>query len=130
MDNTRNRTSLILIPAIFVVAGILYFVFDPSVSSSLFPKCPFYLLTGLQCPGCGIQRAIHCLLHGDVVQAFHYNAFAIIVLPFLFLMLMGEWFNFRHWFDSFNRVAQHRYTFMVLVGLCLVWWIVRNLLGV
>ena len=34
------------------VALLVLGLFDPSVSA-FFPKCPFLLLTGLQCPGCG-----------------------------------------------------------------------------
>ncbi|MGL5683791.1 MAG: DUF2752 domain-containing protein [Marinifilaceae bacterium] len=48
-----------------------------------FPPCPFYKLTGLQCPGCGSQRAIHSLLNGNITQAFGYNPLMVLSIPYL-----------------------------------------------
>ena len=35
--------------------------------------CPMVILTGLPCPGCGMTRALLCLLSGRFVQAFRYH---------------------------------------------------------
>jgi Protein of unknown function (DUF2752) len=56
--------------------------FNPS-TAGFFPVCPFYSLTGLLCPGCGLTRGFHALFHGDVLGALHFNALA----PVLFLLL-------------------------------------------
>ena len=32
--------------------------------------CPFKYFTGLDCPGCGFQRSVIALLHGNVKQSF------------------------------------------------------------
>jgi len=49
-----------------------------------FPPCMFYQLTGLHCPGCGITRAVHALLHLDLARALHMNGlFILIGLPIL-----------------------------------------------
>ena len=51
-----------------------------------FPRCPFLLLTGLYCPGCGSQRAVHALLHGQVARAAGLNLLAAVLsLPILAL---------------------------------------------
>jgi hypothetical protein len=42
--------------------------------------CPFRALTGWWCPGCGLTRAAHHLLRGNLVQAMRYN---LLVLPIL-----------------------------------------------
>jgi hypothetical protein len=47
------------------------------------PKCPIHALTGLLCPGCGIQRAASALLHGDLSSAVQYNQL-IFALPLFF----------------------------------------------
>ena len=36
-------------------------------------RCPFYLLFGVPCPGCGITRAYRALLSGNVAEAFALN---------------------------------------------------------
>ena len=76
--------------AVLVFAGTaLYLTVDPE-SSSLFPKCPFHLLTGLECPGCGSQRAIHSLLNGDMRAAVHYNLLLVLAIPYLGLLAALE----------------------------------------
>jgi len=42
--------------------------------------CPFRLLTGLWCPGCGGTRALRHLMHGDVSMSLTLNPFLLIVL--------------------------------------------------
>ena len=48
-----------------------------------FPRCPFFMITGLWCPGCGCQRSFSALLHGDFSQAVRFNALLMASLPFL-----------------------------------------------
>ncbi|GAA2066519.1 DUF2752 domain-containing protein [Williamsia deligens] len=40
--------------------------------------CPFRLVTGLPCPGCGLTRSWVAVAHGDVASAFSDNAFGPI----------------------------------------------------
>jgi uncharacterized protein DUF2752 len=71
-------------------AAFLYF-FNPAslADQAIFPKCPFRLLTGLQCPGCGSTRAFHQLLHGDFLAAFELNPLMVLTLPFILYGLLG-----------------------------------------
>ena len=64
--------------------AITYFLYavDPS-KSTLYVPCPFYALTGLYCPGCGSLRALHSLLHGEVLIACGFNPLTMLSLPFL-----------------------------------------------
>lgn len=69
------------IAVLFVIS--LYTFFDARSPGSFFPQCPFHLLTGLYCPGCGSQRALSALFHGHLMESMHYNFLAIASLPFL-----------------------------------------------
>jgi hypothetical protein len=76
-----------LIPASAVLAVIVagaatLFFFNPT-TTLFYPKCLFHEVTGLYCPGCGTTRALHCLLHGKILEALHNNALVILVLPVL-----------------------------------------------
>lgn len=78
-------------------AAVLVTVYDPSSSGSMFPSCAFHRATGLWCPGCGMTRATHHLLHGDVVGAVGSNLFT----PFVLIALVAAWWGWLRW--SFGR---------------------------
>lgn len=42
-------------------------------------RCPFKLLTGLDCPGCGLSRALLCLLHLDFYGALRCHPLSILI---------------------------------------------------
>ncbi|WP_040549948.1 DUF2752 domain-containing protein, partial [Pedosphaera parvula] len=46
-----------------------------------YPKCYFYQLTGLYCPGCGAQRSLYHLVHGHFLTGLQCNPLFILALP-------------------------------------------------
>ncbi|RYU86148.1 DUF2752 domain-containing protein [Mucilaginibacter terrigena] len=55
------------------------FSFIQWLQNHLIP-CPFKQLTGLDCPGCGLQRSVIALLHGDIYQSFKYHPATILLI--------------------------------------------------
>lgn len=53
-------------------------------------KCPFYFFTGYLCPGCGSQRAIAALLHGNLTDAIHSNILLVILIAVLVLRVVMQ----------------------------------------
>ncbi|WP_380906181.1 DUF2752 domain-containing protein [Sphingobacterium suaedae] len=105
----------------------IYYTFDPS-AHGWFPRCPMKALTGLECPGCGSQRAIHALLHGDVRRAFQHNA---LLLPFIPYLAIGFAFRFIHepspQLLEWRKILFGEYA-IKLVGLSiLAYFILRNI---
>lgn len=82
MERIKQHYKILLIAATVPVLALLYF-FKDARYSGFFPRCPFYSLTGLFCPGCGSQRSISSLLHGDIMQAINYNVLLVMSLPLL-----------------------------------------------
>jgi uncharacterized protein DUF2752 len=74
---------------LMAVAGFLFFFNPASPANQFFPKCPFRLLTGLQCPGCGSTRALYHLLHLEPVVAFKFNPLMVLTLPFIVYGFLG-----------------------------------------
>lgn len=68
------------------IAVLLVFIHYDPAGNVFFPKCPVYMATGLQCPGCGSQRAIHNLLSGNFAAAWRMNQLLIVAIPYI---LMG-----------------------------------------
>jgi hypothetical protein len=76
---------------IFVGALAYVGLRDPHAPGFGFPTCPFHLLTGWNCPGCGGLRMTHDLLHGDFDAAVMDNVFLLFGLPMLALWLVLRW---------------------------------------
>src|ERR1700722_5512492 len=77
------RTALLGLLLLLGAGGaFVYFRFTP-VQHSFFQVCVFYRVTGCYCPGCGAQRALHALLHGQLLAALHFNPLFLLALPFL-----------------------------------------------
>ncbi|MFV0420396.1 MAG: DUF2752 domain-containing protein [Dysgonomonas sp.] len=77
-----KKYILLILSIIFpvVIVYVYYSIYDMMGNNAL---CTFREATGLECPGCGGQRSLHYLLHGNILQALHYNLFFVIALPFL-----------------------------------------------
>lgn len=83
---TRNRGQLYgTLGTGALLAGALTYIglVDPHRPGSLFPTCPFKLLTGWNCPACGGLRMTHDLLHGDLAAAVMDNIFLLVAIPAL-----------------------------------------------
>ena len=120
----RRWLIIIGVIALLLVFGLIYYALDPS-ASSLFPRCAFLELTGYKCPGCGSQRAVHALLHGDVVTAFRYNAMLLIAVPWIALCLYAESRRTRnpHLYARLNAPR----LICLLLAMVLIWWLLRNI---
>ena len=125
---TKQQLKIILFSSAILLLIIIYGSFDPS-SSHFFPKCPVKTAFHIDCPGCGSQRAIHALLHFDVVQAFKFNALLVIALPYLALALgLTLIKNPSEKITSLrNRLYGHHATLIVL-GVVVFFGVFRNIL--
>src|SRR5438128_2623296 len=77
-----RRGPILLILVLLASGGLLLFFFNP-VEHGFYPTCMFHRTTGLLCPGCGSLRALHQLLHGNLIAALHLNALLVLSLPWI-----------------------------------------------
>ena len=89
-----DRTRQLMITAgvwlgLASVAIFLFFFNPASPANQFFPKCPFRLVTGFQCPGCGSTRAFYQLLHLHPLAAFKLNPLMVLTMPFIIYGLLG-----------------------------------------
>lgn len=104
-------------------AGALTYVgfVDPHRPGSLFPTCPFKLLTGWDCPACGGLRMTHDLLHGDLGAAVVDNVALLVGLPVLLAWVL--------WCRSTGRRVFTMPVTAVIVVIAISWTIARNVSG-
>ncbi len=115
-------TIILLVATVVAIAA--YLLFDP-MQSALFPRCPFLVLTGLKCPGCGSQRVIHSLLNGDIAAAWHYNAFMVAALPIVVLYSYAELTRTRRP-ALYNRLNSPSVIWTIF-AIVVLWWLLRNI---
>lgn len=97
----------------------IYFFYNPS-KFDFFPKCPLYKTTGIYCPGCGSQRAIHDIVHFNLTEALSHNLLAVTIIPIAL-------FSYLFFRNFYNKVIYHPKTPWVFFVLVLLFWILRNL---
>ncbi len=106
-----------------LLAGALGYVglVDPHKPDSIFPLCPFRLLTGWNCPACGGLRMVHDVLHGDLAAAVIDNVFLLVGIP----MLAG-WILLRRRSGKAPLSIPAAATVVIAM---LAWTVLRNLPG-
>jgi len=124
MDSKKLLNSTLVVSFLGSIFVIYYF-FNPS-DHSFFLACPFKYATGYDCPGCGSQRAMHQLAHGNIANAFEFNPLMVLSIP---LVLYG--FGVKAW--NYLRSTDYRiklfynnffiYTYFIVV---LLFWVLRN----
>jgi hypothetical protein len=52
------------------------------------PLCPYALLSGQPCPGCGMSRAATALFKGDLARATELNPSALVTVPVAAILVL------------------------------------------
>ena len=107
----------------------VYLFLDP-VQYVWMPKCPFRLLTGWNCPACGVQRAFHALLNGHPSAALAYNYLFVFSIPYAIALVAAYVLRKMNCGESFVRMVHHPVLAWVYIVLFFVWGVVRNILGI
>jgi hypothetical protein len=129
----KIKTILVII-AILLIFAIIFFS-DPE-SCKLIPKCPFFIITGYYCPGCGTFRSFYCpgcgtfrslhnILHGNFSGAIRANILTVILLPFITYSLINRFIIAikKQPLPEFHIPA---ILIWILFGIVIAYWVLRN----
>lgn len=122
---SRKKTFFVLIGLLVASGLVLLYLFNPE-SEQFFPQCPFHYLTGLDCPGCGSQRAFHSLLHLKLGDAFAYNPLFVLSIPYLLTGIYFEYFGGKRKYPKVWEILFGRKTIIVILLIIIIYWIGRN----
>ena len=120
-----KKTKYLIIGIVGIALLSLYYIYNPSVNS-FFPKCPFHSLTGYHCPGCGSQRAIHQILHFNILGMINHNA--LFIVGILIILYHNTIRILNHYsLKKYYNYIYHPKTPMILGVLIILFWILRNI---
>lgn len=109
-----------------LLAAAFLAVYRPS--DDLPTLCPFALVTGTACPGCGMTRAVGYLARGDISSALSYHPLVMLVV----LQAVAGWVWFALRTQGRARPVSHQVTSAILVGTAvslIAVWLLRLALG-
>jgi len=123
--NSLNTRVWSLLTALVVLAGavVLYF-FNPA-THSFYPVCQFHRLTGWHCPGCGMTRSLHALLHGHFTAAVRDNALLVGLVAVG--LVRGLQFGWNHWQGRPNGALFPTKFLWWLLAAAVIFAVLRNL---
>lgn len=113
------------------LALALGFVFTADQMAAGPAFCAFKLVSGLDCPGCGMTRALSALLHGDVDAAVLFHPLVVVVFPVmvaLWLTLVVEVGSGRPFMSCVPARVFNRFC-VLLVFLFVGTWVFRTVEG-
>jgi hypothetical protein len=90
-----------------------------------YPTCPFLMLTGWYCPGCGALRTLHALAHLDLQRALSLNVLVTVAAPLLVLWWV-RW-AYRGWAGVPRRWLAPAWTLWTLLAVVVAFGVLRNL---
>ena len=122
----RRVQPPLLLAAGVLAASVALHLRDPHQQGS-WGLCPWLLLTGTHCPGCGGLRAVNDLTHGDVVAAASSNLLLVAGLPALVALWLRSLVH--RWHGIARPWPPHRVNLAatLAVGTVVVFTVARNL---
>ncbi len=76
---------------------VLFALLPTAFIESLPDICIFHHLFDVECPGCGMTRAISSILHGDLDAAIRFNRSVLVVFPLLCYVAASHLWNEMKW---------------------------------
>ncbi len=95
--------------------------------TNLYFPCPFRLITGLKCPGCGITHMIVALFRFDFKNAFLANPLLFTMLPFAAVIYISNKVHYVRTGIKKRYSKRERIIEYILLSLVLIFWIIRNI---
>ena len=124
----RKRLRTLCIKTGGLLGAGLFYAFICILAGHPLIPCLFHTVTGLYCPGCGVSRMCLSILSLDFASAFKANAAVFLLLPPGLVMALRM--AVRYVRTGNTRPTQvQTCVFDVMVGVLLVFGVVRNLPG-
>ena len=119
---STQSIKIVLGCGIVIALLCVYAFIDPSQYTWI-PKCPFYMLTGYKCPGCGTQRALYAFLHGRCIEGIKLNPILLPAIAYMVLLLTSKT-------KSYYNLLTGKVACNIILAVIIVYWILRNIINI
>lgn len=123
LEQKRRLKKLLVLVGAALGIGFGYMLFAQLTGRGI--PCVFHMITGLQCPGCGISRMFMALARGDILMAARYNLLVLCLLPFGALLACLKARQYVRTGQTPMGKAELVF-YIVAFLLCVIFFIVRN----
>lgn len=113
-----KKNKIIFIGIIVLIISYGYYFLNSRYGFSI--PCPFHLITGFYCPGCGVTRMIFSILKLDFYQAFRYNPL-LFILSILYIIFIVERVIRKKDYKVSNKAA------IVILVILILYAVARNI---
>lgn len=91
--------------------------------------CPFYLLTDIPCPACGLTRSMSSLLHLEISKSLQFHPLGSLVLFFLLNCAFTNQPYFRFTNYQLGKIYVGRFfSFNYIISIFITVWLIRIIL--
>ena len=108
---------------ILLLVGLAYYVFVSLTNIGI--PCPVRLITGFQCPGCGISRMLMSLVRLDLAAAFQYNPVVLLTLPIILFFVIRSDIDYVR--TGKNSLDRYQPIWIAELVILLVFGVIRNI---
>lgn len=110
--------------AIIFIIGIAYLIWV--LCTDLKIPCIIHLITGYDCPACGVTRMIASLARFDFVSAYNYNKYLMINGPIILALVFYS--DYRYIKTGSPNIGKWGIVLWIEVVLALAFGVLRNVL--
>jgi len=110
-------------------AGLGYLAAVDPNQPGHYPLCPTKFFLGIDCPGCGLMRGTHDLLHGNVAAALDHNVLIAVLAPLAVIAwLVWAWRSWtgRHPAVTRRQLRRRNQLMVVALVVLIAFGVVRN----
>lgn len=75
----------------YYIAALLFIIYNVIVRWIFHAFCPFLIITGFPCAGCGMTRAVYCLLTGQITRGMNLNPAAPLWIVWIVFFLYDRY---------------------------------------
>ena len=86
----KSRRFLLLLLSIYFVSVVL----NAAGIKVWLPGCPIYQVSGIECIGCGLNRAFIDLVRFRFIEAWHHNPLVFFYIPIVAFFIAKDFYRY------------------------------------